>query len=255
MGGTPLAALAILVWPLNKLPAEIAQKVLDGATEACSEAGIKLSGGHSIEASDPIFGLAVTGTIDLVNLKRNNGAKSPAELYLSKPIGIGIMATAQKNGLLLPKHEEEIIKLMCKPNSLGQLISKEKVVSSMTDVTGFGLLGHLLEICKASGVNAQLDLQAIPLIDGLADYCQKGQFPGGAINNWKSIFKDVAQVDPMIAKIFCDPQTSGGLLIAIDEGQSDTVLQIAKTHGTSLTKIGKLTPRNSAEEKYITFKI
>ena len=165
MGGTPMMAIAILGWPINKLPAEVAQQVIDGGRHACAEAGIHLAGGHSIDSPEPIFGLAVTGRVDLKHLKQNSTAKAGNQLFLTKPIGVGILTTAEKQGKLQPEHARLAVDNMMKLNSIGAELAKIEGVTAITDVTGFGLLGHLLEICQGSGVSASVQLSAVPLLD------------------------------------------------------------------------------------------
>lgn len=150
MGGKPIVAIAILGWPINTLPAEVAQQVIDGGRQVCHEAGISLAGGHSIDAPEPIFGLAVTGIVPLDAIKQNDTAKVGDTLYLTKPLGIGILTTAQKKGKLKPEHEQLAPNAMCTLNKIGQRFAELPGVHAMTDVTGFGLAGHLLEMCEGS---------------------------------------------------------------------------------------------------------
>jgi len=164
MGGKPVLAIAILGWPVEKLSAELANKVVEGGRQSCDEAGIMLAGGHSIDTPEPIFGLAVTGLIDTDRVKRNNTATVGNDLYLTKPLGIGILTTAQKKSLLKPEHEHLARDTMCQLNSIGPALADIDGVTAMTDVTGFGLLGHLSEVCEGSGVSAQIDFAAVPIL-------------------------------------------------------------------------------------------
>src|SRR5688572_7384767 len=148
MGGTPLMAIAILGWPIEKLPVEEAQKMLEGARAICKEANIPLAGGHTIDSNDPIFGLAVTGQAALNHLKKNNTAKEGDVLFLTKPIGVGVLSTALKRGLLKDEHYESLLQQMTKLNQIGEAFGKIEGVHAMTDVTGFGLLGHLIEMAE-----------------------------------------------------------------------------------------------------------
>ncbi len=170
MGGTPLVAIAILGWPINQLGAEIAQAVVDGGRQACRDAGITLAGGHNIDSPEPIFGLAVNGLVQLSELKRNDTARSGDLLFLTKPLGIGILTTAQKKKLLRPEHGQIAIDAMCTLNSAGAAFAKLPDVTALTDVTGFGLAGHLLEMCEGSGLGALLDLDAVPLLPAVDEW-------------------------------------------------------------------------------------
>ncbi len=217
MGGKPMMALAILGWPVEKLSTELAQHVLDGSREICAKAGIPLAGGHSIDSPEPIFGLAVTGTVEKKNLKRNNTAKAGDILYLTKPIGIGIITTAQKRGLAEADDVTEAVRVMTELNTIGAEFGKMSYVNAMTDVTGFGLLGHLIEVCEGSGVSAELDYQQIPLIRNLQTYLSKFIYPDNTMRNWQSYEKKVKGIGSESLLTLCDPQTSGGLLVCIDK--------------------------------------
>ncbi|MGL4638302.1 MAG: selenide, water dikinase SelD, partial [Shewanella sp.] len=186
MGGTPMMAIAILGWPVNTLSAEIAQRVVDGGRQACMEAGIMLAGGHSIDAPEPIFGLAVTGQIALNDLKQNDTAKAGDRLYLTKPLGIGILTTAQKQKKLQQEDSLIAINAMCQLNRIGAAISKINGVNALTDVTGFGLAGHLLEMCQGANLSAELKFEAIPLLPKVVDYLALGCIPGGTLRNFDS---------------------------------------------------------------------
>ena len=188
MGGTPMMAIAILGWPINVLPAEVAQQVIDGGRHACAEAGIHLAGGHSIDSPEPIFGLAVTGRVDLKHLKQNSTAKAGNQLFLTKPIGVGILTTAQKQGKLQPQHARLAVENMMKLNTIGAELAKIDGVTAITDVTGFGLLGHLLEICQGSGLSASVQLECCATVgSAVIDYLNQGCVPGGSGRNWESI--------------------------------------------------------------------
>ena len=187
MGGKPIMAIAILGWPIDKLPLETASKVLEGAREICNEAGITLAGGHSIEIGDPVFGLSVTGVIDTAKVKQNSGATVGCELFLTKPLGIGIMATAEKQGKLADKDRKEIIELMSSLNKVGQDLSDFESVKTITDVTGFGLLGHLLEICEGSNLNAIVEFDKVPQITNLQKYIEMKTFPADCLKTIKAI--------------------------------------------------------------------
>lgn len=218
MGGKPLMAIAILGWPINTIPTEVANAVLEGSRTTCAEAGIPLAGGHSIDSPEPIFGLAVTGIVPIKNLKRNGGAKAGSKLYLTKPLGIGILSTAQKQNKLQDAHQQLGVEWMLKLNKAGYLFGTLPYAQAMTDVTGFGLLGHLSEMCEASNTTAHLSLSEIPWIDRdvLQDYINQGCIPGGTKRNWDSYGHKVQLKYETDKYILADPQTSGGLLLAID---------------------------------------
>ena len=186
MGGTPLMAIAIFGWPLDKLPLEIGQQVVDGGRQICRDAGIPLAGGHSIDAPEPMFGLAVTGTVKIENLKRNNTAQVGDLLFLTKPLGIGILTTATKKKLITPEHAAIATETMCQLNRIGETLAQMPGVTAMTDVTGFGLAGHLIEICEGSRVAAELEFDGIPTLPHVYEYLQQGCSPGGASRNFES---------------------------------------------------------------------
>ena len=186
MGGKPIMGIAILGFPTNVLPAEVAQKIVDGGRFACHQAGIALAGGHSIDSPEPIFGLAVTGVIDTEKVKRNASAKSGCKLYMTKPLGIGILTTAEKKGKLKPEHQGLATAAMCQMNSIGSQFSQVDGVTAMTDVTGFGLLGHLIEICEGSNLSAVVFADKIKTLDGVKDYIAQGCVPGGTGRNFES---------------------------------------------------------------------
>ena len=240
MGGKPLMAIAILGWPVNVLSPEIAQKVVDGGRQACADAGIPLAGGHSIDAPEPIFGLAVTGIVDIDKLKQNDQATAGCKLYLSKPLGVGVLTTAQKKKILKPEHEFLARDTMCTLNKVGEKISQLAGVEALTDVTGFGLGGHLLEICEGSGVDAVIDYNALPVMPPVKDYIAQGSMPGGTERNFESYGEKLSALTDEQRAIVCDPQTSGGLLIAVRPEQAGEVETILAVEGLQATCIGEL---------------
>lgn len=215
MGGRPLMAIGILGWPIEKIPAEVANQVLSGAREVCSKAGIPLAGGHSIDSPEPIFGLAVTGCVDKSNIKKNDAAESGNLLYLTKPLGVGVLSTASKRGLVADAHLEEAKASMLQLNDAGEHFGREAFVTAMTDVTGFGLLGHLLEICEGSRLGAQIRYEHVPSFLSLQTYIDSGCIPGGTQRNWESYGHKVSLPDVSMQNVLADPQTSGGLLVAV----------------------------------------
>ncbi|QGU87716.1 selenide, water dikinase SelD [Erwinia sorbitola] len=240
MGGKPLMAIAILGWPVNILAPEIARKVIEGGRSVCELAGISLAGGHSIDAPEPIFGLAVTGIVNTDQVKRNSAAVPGCRLYLTKPLGIGVLTTAEKRSLLLPEHAGLATETMCQLNQIGAAFAAEAGVSAMTDVTGFGLLGHLSEMCQGAGLHADLWFSAIPRLPGVEEYIAMGCVPGGTERNFASYGALVGTMSDMQRQLLCDPQTSGGLLLAVLPGAEANVKAIAARHAISLTPVGEL---------------
>ena len=247
MGGKPIMGIAILGFPTNVLPAEVAQKIVDGGRFACHQAGIALAGGHSIDSPEPIFGLAVTGVIDTEKVKRNASAKSGCRLYMTKPLGIGILTTAEKKGKLKPEHQGLATAAMCQMNSIGSQFSQVDGVTAMTDVTGFGLLGHLIEICEGSNLSAVVFADKIKTLDGVKDYIAQGCVPGGTGRNFDSYGHKVGVLTEEQKAILCDPQTSGGLLVAVEPNSVQTVIEIAKDAGIDLYEVGELKPKSELD--------
>ncbi|WP_339789172.1 selenide, water dikinase SelD [uncultured Imperialibacter sp.] len=247
MGGTPIMAIAILGWPIDKLAPEVANQVLNGSRKACEEAGIPLAGGHSIDAPEPIFGLAVTGTIPVTNVKKNSTATAGSYLYLTKPLGIGIITTAQKRGIVTEEHLAAAKKSMLTLNKLGAKLGNLPYVSAVTDVTGFGLLGHLAEVCESSGVSATIDFDKVPKFDFLDLYLNQKSIPGGTVRNWESYGHKIGDISDYQRSILADPQTSGGLLIAVDENEVLAFEDFLKIEGMQLQPFGYLSP----EEEYV----
>jgi selenide, water dikinase len=215
MGGKPLMAIAILGWPINKLSTELAKKVIDGARKICIEANIPLAGGHSIDSPEPIFGLAVTGLIDLKNLKQNNTAIEGDLIYITKKIGVGILATAEKKGLLREDHIGVATKQMMMLNKSGEKFGKLDYLSAMTDVTGFGLLGHLIEMAEGANLTVELDYAKVPMINDLSFYISQMCVPDNSFRNWSGYDPKVSGITGDSLLTLCDPQTNGGLLITI----------------------------------------
>ncbi len=254
MGGTPLIAVAILGWPVEKLPASLAAKVLEGARAICAEAGIPLAGGHSIDATEPIFGLAVNGLMDINHLKRNNTAKVGDVLLLTKAIGTGILSTAEKRGLLKEEHVAGFISQLITLNKVGALLGNMQGVTAMTDVTGFGLAGHLVEMADGADISAEIYYDEVPVMAGVRDYIRDRIVPDATYRNWNAYAGTIAfgpGVDVMEA--FCllpDPQTNGGLLIAVDPLAIEELLALLDSNGYNhCHAIGHFTERG---EKAIT---
>lgn len=249
MGGKPLMAVAILGWPIQKLPVEVAQKVLDGARAICNEAGIPLAGGHSIDTAEPIFGLAVNGLCAISDLKQNSTAKEGDLLFLTKPIGTGILSTAQKRGMLKEEHIPAHIARMTQLNKLGEQLGKVRGVNAMTDVTGFGLAGHLVEMADGSSFSAEISYGMIRLAEGVKEYLALNTIPDGTYRNWNSYSQKISfgdGVNVMEAfNVLPDPQTNGGLLIAVSEEAKEEVVQLLQQNGlaSATEPIGRMIAR------------
>ncbi|MGQ1946930.1 selenide, water dikinase SelD [Geofilum sp. OHC36d9] len=243
MGGTPLMAIAILGWPIDTIDPAVAQQVMEGGRSVCKDAGILLAGGHSIDNPEPLFGLAVTGQVSLNQLKRNDTATRGCKLYLTKPLGVGILSTAQKQGKLKPEHADIAPASMAKLNQIGVQLSKVAGVKAMTDVTGFGLLGHLTEMCEGSNLSAVIEMNKVPVFPEVAEYIALGCIPGGTKRNWESYGSKIKLTNGIDKTVICDAQTSGGLLIAVDETGDEEVKKILSENGVKPTVIGELTTK------------
>lgn len=240
MGGKPIMAIAIFGWPLDKLPPEVGREVVEGGRKACQDAGIPLAGGHSIDAPEPIFGLAVTGIVQTRHLKQNSTAQAGCKLYLTKPLGIGILTTAQKRKVLLPEHTSLAIDTMCRMNSIGAQFGEMPAVTALTDVTGFGLGGHLREMCEGSHVQAVIQFDQVPVLPHIPQYLEMDCSPGGAQRNFDSYGYALGDMSARQRQIICDPQTSGGLLAAVTpEGEAE-FLAVCQQAGMDLQPIGYL---------------
>ena len=239
MGGTPLMAIAILGWPLEKLPPAVASQVIAGSRTACERAGISLAGGHSIDAPEPIFGLAVTGQVAVENLKRNDAAEPGCELFLTKPLGVGLVTTAQKRKLAEEADVKFAVDQMTTLNQIGSTLSTLPGVKAMTDITGFGLLGHLTELCEGSGVSAMIDTAAVPRLPNTDHYIAEDCTPGGTDRNFDSYGHHLGPLTDAQQALLCDPQTSGGLLVAVAPDGLDAFHEA--TRDLNLKSFGQLT--------------
>lgn len=249
MGGKPITAIAILGWPIDKLSAELAAKVLDGARDICAKAGIIISGGHTIDSAEPFFGLSVNGLAPIENIKANNTANEGDILLLTKPLGVGILATAQKRGLLSAEHENLMIDQLIALNSFGELLGAEKGVTAMTDITGFGLLGHLIEMCEGSGLSAELNYAAIPKLESAVGYAKQFILPDATYRNWNAYGDKVSIVPTIDATesfaLLNDPQTNGGLLIATKPSSLESIVKLAQKNNISISEIGAFTNKQN----------
>lgn len=247
MGGKPIMALAILGWPVDKLSPEIARRVIEGGRSICEEAGIPLAGGHSVDTTEPIFGLSVNGIVTTDHLKKNNTAQIGDLLFLTKPLGVGILSTAQKRGQLEAPDLTILIHQLNQLNKVGQLLGAIKGVHAMTDVTGFGLIGHLMEMMEGSNTGALINYSQVPVINSAKQYLAKRLVPDATYRNWNAYSKQVGfekGVDVMEAfSILPDPQTNGGLLFAVDPSAVEEVVPLLLMNGLEnhIIPIGKVT--------------
>ena len=234
MGGTPIMALALVGMPINKLPLETIGQILEGGATVCREAGIPIAGGHTIDSVEPIYGLVVLGLVHPSKVKKNSAARAGDVLVLGKPLGVGVLSAALKKGVLGEEGYAAMIANTTKLNKPGRLLADMPGVHAMTDVTGFGLLGHLLELARGAQLQAQLDMPAVPLLPGVLQLAHDGFFTGASGRNWDAYGKDV-QLDEALSAaqraLLTDPQTSGGLLVACEPGAVDEVLALFTREG------------------------
>ncbi|RRB00750.1 selenide, water dikinase SelD [Larkinella rosea] len=240
MGSDPLLAIAILGWPTGNLPVEVAEHILDGSRAVCTEAGIPLAGGHTIESTEPFFGLAVTGKVRLNHLKQNSTASEGCCLYLTKPLGSGILTQAEQTGLLLPEHADLALEQMTKLNTFGTFLGKLPYVKALTHVSGAGLLGHLIRMAETSGLSAEIDFHKIPVLPGWDGYLAQGSIPEGTHRNWETLSEKVNDLTDPQRFILADPQLSGGLLIAVDPGSTAEFERVAFENKLYLKVFGQL---------------
>jgi selenide,water dikinase len=246
MGGRPLMAISIFGWPIDKLSADVARQVIDGGRSVCEDAGIPLAGGHSIDSPEPIFGLAATGLVNNSDLMQNNSAEAGCDIYLTKPLGIGILSTAQKQKKIEPGDIDPAIEAMTTLNRVGADLAPLESVVAMTDVTGFGLLGHLSEICEASGIGARVWFERVPLLPKVEHYRQLGCIPGGAKKNFASYGEKISEMTQQQREILCDAQTSGGLLVIVRKEGSDAFKKVMEEAGLAVEAIGETIPQPSS---------
>ncbi len=251
MGGKPIFANAILSWPVEKLAPEMAAKVMEGAKSICKTAGIELAGGHSIAAKDPIFGLSVSGVVHPKKIKLNKGSKAGDLIFLTKALGIGVLATALKRQKISDSDYLNLIDTACRLNTIGTVLGNHAGVHAMTDVTGFGLLGHLIEMCEGAGLSAQIHLNKLPLLEGVKEYIDQFIFPDNTYRNWNAYSAKTDGVVGMDLVKLCDPQTSGGLLIAVDPEQLDWFIQTMENENQSYWEIGRFEQRSDQVVKVL----
>ncbi|TWI11532.1 selenide, water dikinase SelD [Aerolutibacter ruishenii] len=244
MGAAPLFALAVVGMPINTLSTETIREILRGGEQACADAGIVVAGGHSIDSVEPIYGLAAIGVLDPAHLKRNGGAREGDVLVLGKPLGVGVYSSALKKGLLDADGYREMLATTTQLNRVGERLGKLPAVHAMTDVTGFGLLGHLLELCRASGHAAEVSVDSVPLLRQARSLFEAGCVTGASNRNWNSYGADVGLADDVPADwraLLTDPQTSGGLLVACSpDAAPDVLLAFSEGGFTDATAIGRM---------------
>jgi selenide,water dikinase len=243
MGGKPLMAISIFGWPIDKLSSDVAREVIDGGRSICQEAGIPLAGGHSIDSPEPIFGLAVTGIVENKHLMKNSNAKENCHIFLTKPLGIGIISTAQKQKKIENEDINPAIDAMTTLNKIGTDIAKIDGVVAITDVTGFGLLGHLVEICEASKISSEIYFDQVPLLPNVEKYRLLDCIPGGTKKNYLSYGSKISEMTQAQREILCDAQTSGGLLIMVEEKALVSFHKLTQENSLQLEVIGKTTSK------------
>jgi selenide, water dikinase len=234
MGGQPLFALALVGMPVNQLPLEVIRKILEGGESACARAGIPIAGGHTIDSVEPIYGLVAIGLVDPRNLKRNAGAQPGDKLILGKPLGVGIYSAALKKGRLDERGYAAMIASTTQLNTPGTRLGTMDDVHALTDVTGFGLLGHALEIAKGSGAAARIDWKSVPLLENALEFAREGILTGASGRNWSGYGARIqlgAAIGEAERAVLTDPQTSGGLLVACAPQACDAVIEVFRSEG------------------------
>ncbi len=243
MGGRPITAIALLGWPIDKIAAEHASAVMQGAKEICAEAGIVISGGHTIDSAEPFFGLSVNGLVAINDIKRNSTAEAGNVILMTKKIGVGILSTAQKRSLISNEDKDALVKQLCELNTFGEVLGKESSVKAMTDVTGFGLLGHLTEMTEAANLSAEINFAEIPVLEECRKYIDQNVVPDACYRNWNAYNANIqidASVDPKASfMLLPDPQTNGGLLIAVEASSVEHFKQLATKNGLEIKEIGR----------------
>jgi selenide,water dikinase len=234
MGGTPIMALALVGMPINKLPLDTIGKIIQGGESICADAGIPIAGGHTIDSVEPIYGLVVMGLVHPSKVKRNADARAGDVLVLGKPLGVGVLSAALKKDKLDADGYAAMIANTTKLNKPGKALSELPGVHALTDVTGFGLLGHLLELARGAKLHAELEMARIPLLPGVAELAHAGYFTGASGRNWDAYGQDVElgeAINDTQRVLLTDPQTSGGLLVSCDPGSVDEVLALFAREG------------------------
>lgn len=244
VGGTPIMALAIAAMPVNQMPQDMIQNVLSGGAQVCADAGVPVAGGHTIDSVEPIYGLAVVGLVHPDRIKRNCEAQSGDNLILGKALGVGILGAAMNKDELDPEGYRQLVETATKLNSVGAELAKIPEVHALTDVTGFGLIGHLFEICKGSGFAATVDWNALPILPAALDYAERGYNTGAAGRNWQSFGQDATLPEGLPGwrkNLLTDPQTSGGLMLTCAPEATEKILAVFQDNGfADATVIGQV---------------
>lgn len=257
MGGTPVLATSLLGWPVEKLPAAQATQVIAGARDLCLEANVPIAGGHSIDSPEPLFGLSVNGLVSKAQAVRNHTLEDGDLLFLTKPLGVGIFATALKRGKLEDAHYAALLELTTQRNEAGTKLAEAGLIRAMTDVTGFGLLGHLLEMLKPGGWHATVEKNKTPAMEGVDAYIKQFILPDNTLRNWKGYQHRVAGCEGMDFALLADPQTSGGLLLAVASEQKQDFLQWCAQHAALFgafepVQIGQVSGKSAQAQTAIT---
>lgn len=239
MGGKPILAIAILGWPIGKIPHAVATQVINGAKEVCAQAGIPLAGGHSIDSPEPFFGLSVNGIVSKARLKTNQAAQAGDLIYITKPIGSGVLSTAQKRGKLDDNYYSELKKNLLHLNREGELFSAMPYVHAMTDITGFGISGHLLELCKAAELSAELVNEKIPLMEGVKEIVAQFIYPDNTMRNYQAVLPLTEGLNASNMFTLCDPQTNGGIMVSVDPAEEKSFEDFCRNEKISIFKIGR----------------
>lgn len=240
MGGKPVLAIGVLGWPIDVLPNSVAREVIKGANSICDEAEIPLAGGHSINAMEPFFGLAVNGITTNQLLKKNSTAQPGDIIYITKPLGTGVLATALKRGKLNTNNYNQLIQQLTKLNKEGEKFGTRNEVHAMTDITGFSLMGHLLEVCKGSNVAAQVNFAKIPVMNGFYEAVEEKAVPGNTKRNFNSVIDECVGLNEKNMFALCDPQTNGGIMVCVKELQSKAFEDYCLNHNITIYEIGKI---------------
>jgi selenide,water dikinase len=245
MGGRPFMALALLGVPVGKLPAEAVLRITEGGQAVCAAAGIPIAGGHSIDAPEPMYGLVALGLVHPDRVKRNDRGRAGDVLILGKALGVGIMSAALKKGELRAKAYEQMIDTTTRLNTPGPVLAEMADVHAMTDITGFGLVGHVMEVCRGSGLQARIRFADLPVLSAARHLAEQGYATGASDRNWANCEANVSLSNDAPVwhrKLLTDPQTSGGLLVACTREAASEVLSVFREHGfAAATVIGELT--------------
>jgi selenide, water dikinase len=245
MGGKPFLATAILSWPTDTLPLEMAAEVIQGARSVCQSLEVSLAGGHSVKGQEPMFGLSVNGLVNRSHIKRNNTVSKGDLIYLTKPLGLGILASVHKKNKLSESEYKEMIDTMLMPNSIGAHLGTFDFVTAMTDVTGFGLVGHLNEMVMGKMVSAIIDYQNVPKLQSAESYMNQFIYPDNTTNNYNAVKEVVQFLGGTEFLMLCDPQTSGGLLISIKLSQQKEFESVLIQHNQMAVCIGKIVEKTN----------